>query len=247
MESEFADINLSAVAGAIADPARARMLCVLLDGRARTATELAAAAEIGASTASSHFQRLREQGLVEQAAQGKHRYYRLANAEVARALEALLVVAGAERTPFKPNTPSALREARTCYDHMAGTLAGRIHDAMLARQWLAADGRDYALTPLGEASLAQVGVDVARARQRRRRFACPCLDWSERRSHLGGALGAALLEALLARGWVDRDLDSRALSVTRKGARQFPAFFGMPDEASGDSADWRRSGGHAAA
>lgn len=246
MESEFADINLSAVAGAIADPARARMLCVLLDGRARTATELAAAAEIGASTASSHFQRLREQGLVEQAAQGKHRYYRLANAEVARALEALLVVAGAERTPFKPNTPSALREARTCYDHMAGTLAVRIHDAMLARQWLAADGRDYALTPLGEASLAQVGVDVARARQRRRRFACPCLDWSERRSHLGGALGAALLEALLARGWVDRDLDSRALSVTRKGARQFPAFFGMPDEASSDSADWRRSGGHAA-
>lgn len=247
MESEFADINLSAVAGAIADPARARMLCVLLDGRARTATELAAAAEIGASTASSHFQRLREQGLVEQAAQGKHRYYRLANAEVARALEALLVVAGAERTPFKPNTPSALREARTCYDHMAGTLAVRIHDAMLARQWLAADGRDYALTPLGEASLAQVGVDVAQARQRRRRFACPCLDWSERRSHLGGALGAALLAALLARGWVDRGLDSRALSVTRKGARQFPAFFGMPDEASADSADWRRSGSHAAA
>ena len=247
MESEFADINLSAVAGAIADPARARMLCVLLDGRARTATELAAAAEIGASTASSHFQRLREQGLVEQAAQGKHRYYRLANAEVARALEALLVVAGAERTPFKPNTPSALREARTCYDHMAGTLAVRIHDAMLARQWLAADGRDYALTPLGEASLAQVGVDVAQARQRRRRFACPCLDWRERRTHLGGALGAALLAALLARGWVDRGLDSRALSVTRKGARQFPAFFGMPDEASADSADWRRSGSHAAA
>ena len=109
MESEFADINLSAVAGAIADPARARMLCVLLDGRARTATELAAAAEIGASTASSHFQRLREQGLVEQAAQGKHRYYRLANAEVARALEALLVVAGGELTPGMPNTASALR------------------------------------------------------------------------------------------------------------------------------------------
>lgn len=246
MESEFADINLSAVAGAIADPARARMLCQLLDGRARTATELAAAADIGASTASSHFQRLREQGLVAQAAQGKHRYYRLANADVARALEALLVVAGAERAPFQPNTPSALREARTCYDHMAGTLAVRIHDAMLARQWLAADGRDYVLTPLGEASLAQVGVDAARARQRRRRFACPCLDWSERRSHLGGALGAALLEALLQRGWVDKDLDSRALSVTRKGARQFPAFFGMPGEAAADAVDWNLKGGHAA-
>ena len=232
MESGFADINLSAVAGAIADPARARMLCGLLDGRARTATELAAAADIGASTASSHFQRLREQGLVEMAVQGKHRYFRLASAEVGRALEALLVVAGADRAPFKPTTPSLLRDARTCYDHMAGTLAVRIHDAMLARCWLLPDGRDYALTPLGEASLAQVGVDVAQARLRRRRFACACLDWSERRSHLGGALGAALLDALLARGWVSKDLDSRALRVTSKGERQFPAFFGPADAPS---------------
>ncbi|MGY6271271.1 ArsR/SmtB family transcription factor [Achromobacter denitrificans] len=241
MESTFADTHLSAVAGAIADPARARMLCVLLDGRARTATELAAVADIGASTASSHFQRLREQGLVEMAVQGKHRYYRLASGEVGHALEALLVVAGAERTPFKPNTPSSLREARTCYDHMAGTLAVRIHDAMLARRWLEADGRDYALTTLGEAALAQVGVDAAQARQRRRRFACACLDWSERRSHLGGALGAALLDALLRRGWVSRDLDSRALSVTKKGERQFPAFFGKPEALSDMSGSaWTR-------
>ncbi|MCW0206442.1 helix-turn-helix transcriptional regulator [Achromobacter veterisilvae] len=248
MESTFADINLSAVAGAIADPARARMLCVLLDGRARTATELAAVADIGASTASSHFQRLREQGLVEVAVQGKHRYYRLANGEVGHALEALLVVAGAERTPFKPTTPSALREARTCYDHMAGTLAVRIHDAMLARRWLEDDGRDYALTPLGEAALAQVGVDVALARQRRRRFACACLDWSERRSHLGGALGAALLDALLRRGWVAKDLDSRALGVTKKGERQFPAFFGKAEaQPAGFEAAWPRGRKHVAA
>ena len=238
MDSDFADSQLSSVAGAIADPARARMLCLLLDGRARTATELAAAAEIGASTASSHFQRLRDQGLVEQAAQGKHRYYRLANGEVARALEALLVVAGAERTPFKPSTPSALREARTCYDHMAGTLAVRMHDAMLTRQWLAADDKDYALTPLGEASLAQIGVDAAEARRRRRRFACPCLDWSERRPHLGGALGAALLDALTERGWVSRDLDSRAVRLTRKGERQFPAFFGDAGAQAVAGKDW---------
>ncbi|SSW65105.1 ArsR/SmtB family transcription factor [Achromobacter agilis] len=239
MESTFADINLSAVASAIADPARARMLCVLLDGRARTATELAAVADIGASTASGHFQRLREQGLVEMAVQGKHRYYRLANGEVGHALEALLVVAGAERTPFKPNTPSVLREARTCYDHMAGTLAVRIHDAMLGRRWLEADGRGYLLTPLGEAALAQVGVDVAQARQRRRRFACACLDWSERRSHLGGALGAALLDALLQRGWISKDLDSRALSVTKRGERQFPAFFGKADgQSAAPEAAW---------
>ena len=145
MDSDFADSQLSSVAGAIADPARARMLCLLLDGRARRHR-----AGRGRRDRRVHgqqpFQRLRDQGLVEQAAQGKHRYYRLANGEVARALEALLVVAGAERTPFKPSTPSALREARTCYDHMAGTLAVRMHDAMLARQWLAADGKDYALT-----------------------------------------------------------------------------------------------------
>ncbi|MGE8687612.1 MAG: ArsR/SmtB family transcription factor [Achromobacter sp.] len=248
MESTFADINLSAVASAIADPARARMLCVLLDGRARTATELAAVADIGASTASGHFQRLREQGLVDMAVQGKHRYYRLASGEVGHALEALLVVAGAERAPFKPNTPSALREARTCYDHMAGTLAVRIHDAMVARRWLEADGRDYLLTPLGEAALAQVGVDVAQARQRRRRFACACLDWSERRSHLGGALGAALLDALLRRGWITKDLDSRALGVTKKGERQFPAFFGKEDAPlAGLEAAGPRQARHAAA
>ena len=127
---------------------------------------------------------------------------------------------------------------------MAGTLAVRIHDAMLTRQWLVADGRDYALTPLGEASLAQIGVDAAQARQRRRRFACACLDWSERRSHLGGALGAALLDALVQRGWITKDLDSRALAVTRKGAQQFPAFFGKADaQAAGG---WQE-GAHAAA
>ena len=144
---------------------RARACCACFWTVARAPPpKLAAAAEIGASTASSHFQRLRDQGLVEQAAQGKHRYYRLANGEVARALEALLVVAGAERTPFKPSTPSALREARTCYvshgRHPGGAHARRDADAPVA------GGRrqDYALTPLGEASLAQIGVDAAEAR-----------------------------------------------------------------------------------
>ena len=128
---------------------------------------------------------------------------------------------------------------------MAGTLAVRMHDAMLARRWLEADGRDYALTPLGEAALAQIGVDAAQARQRRRRFACSCLDWSERRSHLGGALGAALLDARCggagsARTWI------RALAH-EKGERQFPAFFGNPEaDAVALDAAWRQGRGPAA-
>ena len=186
MDSDFADSQLSSVAGAIADPARARMLCLLLDGRARH--RAGRGRRDRRVHGQQHFQRLRDQGLVEQAAQGKHRYYRLANGEVARALEALLVVAGAERTPFKPSTPSAARGAHLLRPH--GRHPGGAHARRDAGAPVAGGRRqDYALTPLGEASLAQIGVDAVEARRRRRRFACPCLDWSERRPHLGGALG----------------------------------------------------------
>ena len=119
---------------------------------------------------------------------------------------------------------------------MAGTLAVRMHDAMLTRQWLAPTAR-YALTPLGEASLAQIGVDAAEARRRRRRFACPCLDWSERRPHLERRAGA-LAGRLTERGWVSRDLDSRAVRLTRRGERQFPAFFGDAGAQAVARQDW---------
>ncbi|ANN69389.1 ArsR/SmtB family transcription factor [Bordetella bronchialis] len=195
------------------------MLCSLLDGCARTATELAAVGEVAASTASTHFARLREQGLVELASQGKHRYYRLANPEVAAALEALLVVAGVGAPPFKPHTPPDLCAARTCYKHMAGTVAVRMHDAFLQRGYLQAlDGR-YALTPEGEAYLRRIGMDLAAIRTTRRSFAHPCLDWSARRPHIGGALGDALLAHFVARRWVERRPDSRALRLTRGGEK----------------------------
>nr|WP_260986174.1 helix-turn-helix transcriptional regulator [Bordetella genomosp. 13] len=221
---------MSAVAAAIGDPARARMLCSLLDGCARTATELAALADIGASTASAHFTRLREQGLVEIAVQGKHRYYRLATPQVAAALEALLVVAGVPHSPFKPSTPQHLHHARTCYDHMAGTLAVRMHDAMLAQGWLRAAGEDYELTPAGSAALQKLGLQPDALRRQRRRFAYPCLDWSSRRPHLAGGLAAALLAHCSDRGWVARDMDSRALRFSAKGERQFAAAFGLAAE-----------------
>ncbi|MGO4379365.1 ArsR/SmtB family transcription factor [Pseudoduganella sp. RAF53_2] len=223
-----ADYHLARVAGAIAEPARARMLCCLLDGHARTATELSAVAEVSASTASAHLARLKDDRLLVQVAQGKHRYYQIADADVGAALEALLVVAGLPRPQFKPNTPDRLRNARTCYDHMAGTIAVRLHDHFAEQGWLATNGdNEYALTPEGEQQFVQLGLDLQAMRKLRRRFACPCLDWSERRPHLGGALGAALLQLALKKGWVEQDLDSRALSVPPKGQRQMLAAFGL--------------------
>ena len=223
MNAESADAAVSRIAAAIGEPARARMLFCLMDGHARTATELAAAAEVGASTASAHLNRLRDERLLEVHVQGKHRYYRLAGPWVAKALEALSVLAGGQRLEFRPSTPSRLRDARTCYDHMAGTVAVALHDRIHALGWLerSRGSRDgYELTASGERRLEAMGVDVAASRALRRRFAYACLDWSERRPHLGGALGAALLQHALQRKWVVQDLDSRALTVTSRGQRE---------------------------
>lgn len=229
MNAEDTDHGLSRLAVAIAEPARARMLCCLMDGRAKTATELALVAGVGAPTASVHLARLKEQGLISVLAQGKHRYFQLAGAEVAAALEALLQLANVPQPRFKPTTPNRLRHARTCYDHMAGEVAVALHDALLQQGWLApslADAGAYELSAAGAVALEQLGLDVAAIRKSRRRFACACLDWSERKPHLGGALGAALLSMMLQRAWVERDFDSRALSLTRTGKAQFQRQFG---------------------
>ena len=227
MPEDFADTRLAGVAGAIAEPARARMLCCLMDGHARTSTELAVVGEVSPSTASVHLAKLKDQHLVSVLAQGKHRYYTLAGADVAAAIEALMRVAGLSRPAFVPTTPDRLRNARTCYDHMAGAVAVRMHDYMANNAWLIADQSDYQLSEVGAAALARLGLDPDQLRKSRRRFACACLDWSERRPHLGGALGAQLLTTLLKQGWVERDLDSRALAITRDGKRHFKRVFGI--------------------
>jgi len=206
------------------------MLYALLDGRARTSTELAIVGEVSPSTASVHLARLRERRLLKMHAQGKHRYFSLADAQVAAALEALSVVAGQPRERFEPNTPHRLRAARTCYDHMAGALAVALHDRLFALRWLKrerAEDSDYAVTANGAEALGKLGVDVGAARAARRRFACACLDWSERRPHLAGALGAELLNVTLERRWITRDLDSRALSITPAGKRELRTRFGV--------------------
>jgi DNA-binding transcriptional ArsR family regulator len=226
-----ADNHLARIAGAIGDPARARMLCCLLDGHARTSTELAVVAQVSPSTASAHLARLKDDGLLTQLAQGKHRYYSLAGGNVAAALEALLVVAGVPATTFQATTPHRLRTARTCYDHMAGSVAVALHDRFAQQGWLEADGDNtYRLSTGGEAQFMAAGFDVAALRHQRRRFACACLDWSERRPHLGGALGAAVLAMALQKGWAEQDLDSRALQVSATGWRRLLAAFGLEPE-----------------
>lgn len=223
------DIAGCRVAACIGEPARARMLYCLLDGHARTSTELAIVAGVSASTASVHLARLKRERLVASMAQGKHRYYRLDNPRVASALEALMVVAGDARPRFVPHTPSRLRFARTCYDHLAGEMAVRLHDRLREIGWISAPpvGEEYEVSAEGAKAFATLGVDVAAARAQRRRFAYACVDWSERRPHIAGALGAALLQVALKRRWVVQDLDSRALRVTRVGSGELRARFGL--------------------
>ena len=223
MDVEHLDAQISGIAASIGEPARARMLYCLLDGHARTSTELGIIAEVSPSTASVHLARLKDYQLVKVYAQGKHRYYSLKDAHVAQALEALSVVAGGSTAGFVPNTPSRLRSARTCYDHMAGELAVALHDRMQELGWLqrAAPSENlYELTRAGAEGLSRLGVDVDAVRLMRRRFAYACLDWSERRPHVGGALGAALLKLALGRKWMTQDMEGRGLRLTDIGKRE---------------------------
>src|SRR6266566_3066620 len=203
---DHADAAVSRIAAAIGELARARMLYCLVDGRARTSTELAIVADVTPSTASVHLQRLKAQRLVKVFAQGKHRYYSLEGANVAA--------------------------ARTCYDHIAGTLGVSLHDRFMALGWLSGGSgvtNAYDLTPDGAKAFGALGIDVEATRTLRRRFAYACVDWSERRPHLGGAVGAALLNIALKRKWVTQDLDSRALTITGVGRREMLIRFGLRD------------------
>jgi len=225
------DAAASRIAAAMGDRARARMLYCLVDGHARTSTELAVVAGVSPSTASAHLNRLKTERLVKVAVQGKHRYYSLEGPNVASVLEGLSVLAGGHRDNFVPNTPNRLRFARTCYDHMAGSLGVALHDRLKTLAWVSASLTDgdnaYEVTSSGVKGFQSLGIDLEATRKLRRRFACACLDWSERRPHVGGALGAALLKVALKKRWVVQDLDSRALRVTSSGRREMQARFGL--------------------
>ena len=209
------------------------MLYCLVDGHARTSTELALVADVSPSTASVHLAHLKDRGLVRVLAQGKHRYYSLEGTHTAAALEALMVVAVGRSNRFVPNTPSRLRAARTCYDHIAGKIGVALHDRFNELEWItsASNAADtYEITPAGTKELADLGIDIEATRAQRRRFAYACVDWSERRPHIGGALGAAFLKLALRQNWIQQDLDSRALRLTRSGCRNLERRLGLKVE-----------------
>ncbi|MBV8683005.1 MAG: winged helix-turn-helix transcriptional regulator [Caulobacteraceae bacterium] len=209
--------NIAGIAALIGDPARANVLTALIDGRALTVSELAQAAGVGLPTASGHLAKLAEAGLIEGERQGRHRYFRLSGPDVAQALEALMGLAertGARRVRTGPREP-ALRQARACYDHLAGETAVAMFDALVARGVISADDEPE-LTASGEATFRALGVDLEVLKRSSRPLCRRCLDWSERRAHLGGALGAAILERLLATEMARRG-EGRHIHLTPAG------------------------------
>ena len=224
---------IAETAAMVGEPARAAMLSALMDGRALTATELARAAGVMPQTASAHLSRMVDAGLLAVERQGRHRYHRLASPAIARMLEGIMAVAGTGLRQGKPlrvgPADATLRAARTCYDHLAGRLAVGIADAMQARGQIELSADGGAITQAGEAMLAGLGVAARPSDSARkgRLFCRPCLDWSERRPHLAGQLGAALCARCLELGWVTRIAGSRALRVTRAGEAGFAATFGI--------------------
>ncbi|MBP2167241.1 DNA-binding transcriptional ArsR family regulator [Erwinia toletana] len=215
--------SMSLIASAIADPSRVSILCALMDGRAWTATELSAVADIAASTTSGHLNRLLNNGLVICLTQGRHRYYSLAGHHIAGLLENLMGVSMHTFNSPEPRTPVNLRFARTCYDHLAGELAVNIYECMLRNNWLEADGS--ALTASGKMHFEQLGIEI-NARTRRKRC-CPCLDWSERRFHLGGEAGSALLTFFLQKEWITRVPGYREINVTSTGRDAISRLFSL--------------------
>ena len=214
------------IAAMIGDPTRARMLSALMGGQYLAAGELAAAAGVSAQTASTHITKLLDSELVELRIQGRHRYLRLADAEIAHALEALSLVAerGAASGKWEQGAYKPLKAARTCYSHLAGELGVALFEGLLARGTLVARDGHFVLSAAGREALQQMGVALPSAASKR--YAYACLDWSERRDHLAGGLAVALLDHALAQDWLRRTPSSRALTLTPPGAQALAPWLG---------------------
>ena len=225
--------DIAAIGALLGDPARANMLTALLAGQALTAGELAREAGVTAQTASSHLARLEAGGLLTQRKQGRHRYYALSGEDVAGVMEALMGLAartGHTRVRTGPKEP-ALRQARVCYDHLAGDLGVAMLDSLTHRGMIVGSGETLVLTAQGETFMTALGLDLPALTTSRRPLCKGCLDWSVRRTHLAGALGAALLKRFFALGWAAREPDSRIVAFSPRGLDAFRQIFGVPSEA----------------
>jgi DNA-binding transcriptional ArsR family regulator len=219
-------LYIAEIAALIGDPARANILSALMHGGSASAGDLAFAAHVMPQTASAHLAKLVDAQLLSRERRGRHRYFSLASPEVARMLEEIMTVA-VKRTPRRPAwmRDEALRSARTCYDHLAGRLGVALAESLTARRHVLLDEDGGAVTDEGAHFLDELGLDLAGAQGRRRRFCRPCVDWSERRPHLGGAVGAALAQHCFALGWIARIRDSRAVAITSAGRDGFHLHF----------------------
>lgn len=219
--------DIAPVAALAGDPARANILVALLGGKALTASELAAEAGVTAQTASSHLSKLESGGLIARLRQGRHRYFRLAGEDVAALMESLMGVAartGHLRVRPGPRDP-AMRKARVCYDHLAGELGVRLYDSLVARRCLALRGGGLSLSRTGRRFVEEIGIALDPLSHHRRPLCRGCLDWSMRREHLAGALGAAFLDRFFVLGWATRDRGSRAVLFNPRGERAFEKRF----------------------
>ncbi|AXV79472.1 MULTISPECIES: ArsR/SmtB family transcription factor [Ralstonia solanacearum species complex] len=220
--------DIGRVAATIGDPTRIRMLLLLMEGRSLTAKELAYGAGVEPATASAHLRRLEADALVTSLASGRYKYFGLRSPAVAEMIESLMVVAPPRPSdPRRSTVPENLRAARLCYDHLAGQLGTDVSARLLERGWIVRHDdahTAYDVTAAGERAFAMIGIDVTALRGARRRFAYGCMDWSERRPHLAGALGAALAERCLALGWLARQKHSRALTLTDAGMARLRAW-----------------------
>jgi DNA-binding transcriptional ArsR family regulator len=218
---------IAEAASLIGDPARANMLGALMDGRALTAKELGFAAGVAPSTASEHLSKLAAGKLIIATSSGRHRYFRLASPEVARALETLMALAvdGPRRHRPKSRCDEAMARARTCYDHFAGRLGVALADSFAERNQIVLESEGGQVTEAGRAFLTRLGIELPGPKGLRRAFCRPCLDWSERRWHIGGAVGAAIAGRCFELGWTERRKYGRAVTITAAGERAFEELF----------------------
>ncbi len=223
--------NIVGIAALIGDHARAEALTALMSGKSLTATELTEIAGVTKQTMSAHLAKLTEAGLIAVDVQGRHRYYRLADDDVAHLLETLMGVAfrtGAVRLRSSPREP-ALRKARVCYDHLAGELGVLVYDGLVRQNALIVNGSHIELSSIGHQIFQLLGIDTGELMKARRAFCKNCLDWSERRHHLAGALGASLLERIIELGWARRAVDSRVVCFSREGENELRKLFEVRD------------------